>query len=208
MLRADPNVPSFRQGHWFLPGNAEVLQDLLVGYMRRCRDLLWKDVIEWALYWWLSANNPGLRWETSILASLAGLETITSAFNKNFGLTPIGWSGARRAGRGGKGSEIAKKLRGMLVFIKMPTNIPGQLNELRDLAAPLSWDGPEAVSEVRNSLAHPARMGPEGAAFQASQLAMWYLEMSLLFLFDFKGQCANRTVFNKHFQAREQVPWA
>jgi hypothetical protein len=90
----------------------------------------------------------------------------------------------------------------------MPTSIPGQLHELHDVGMPLSWDGPEAVSEIRNSLAHPARSGQEGVAFEASQLAMWYLEMALLYLFDFKGECANRTVFQKQFQAREKVPWA
>jgi hypothetical protein len=42
MMPADPNVPSFHQAHWFLPGNAEVLQEILARYMQCCRDPLWK----------------------------------------------------------------------------------------------------------------------------------------------------------------------
>jgi hypothetical protein len=93
-------------------------------------------------------------------------------------------------------------------MMRIPTNIAGQLDELSRVAMQFNWDGPEAVAEIRNSLAHPARKGQEGAAFQASQLTMWYLEMALLYLFDFKGECANRTVFEKHFQAREKAPSA
>jgi len=208
MMRADPNAPSFHQGHWFLPGNAEVLQQILPGYMRRCRDPLWKDAVEWALYWWLSATHPGQRSETAILASLAGLEMIASAFRKHRGISPLAWPGATGSGRGSRGAKSAQKIRAVLGLMKMPTSIPRQLHELHDVAMPLSWDGPEAVSEIRNSLAHPERSGQEGVAFEASQLTMWYLEMALLYLFDFKGECANRTVLQKQFQAREKVPWA
>lgn len=93
-------------------------------------------------------------------------------------------------------------------MMNMPTSILGQMDKLQAVAAQFNWDGPEAVVEIRNTLAHPARKLREDAAFQASQLSMWYLEMALLYLFDFKGECANRTVFGKHSQAREKVPWS
>jgi hypothetical protein len=37
---------------------------------------------------------------------------------------------------------------------------------------------------------------------------MWYLELSLLFLFGFEGQYRNRTVFDAPFWLTERVPWA
>ena len=208
MIPPDPIVPSFRQPHWFLPGNAEVLQDILPGYMRRRRDPLLKGPLEWALYWWLAANHSGQRSETAILASMAGLETIASALKQQGAVTPIPWPSAAGSGRGRNGSPAARDLRAVLSMMRMPTNIVGQLGELRAVAARPGWDGPEAVTEIRNALAHPARKGQEATAFQASQLVMWYLEMALLYLFDFKGECANRTVFDKLYQAREKVPWA
>jgi hypothetical protein len=208
IIPPDPFVPSFRQPHWFLQCNAEVLQEILPGYMRRCRNPLWKDATEWALYWWLAANNPGQRSETAILASVAGLEMITSALQKEGLITTVSRPGV--AGRGGRknGSRAASRIRGLLLKMRMPAGIGGQLDELRKAAAQFTWDGPEAVVGIRNALAHPERQGQEGLAFEASQLAMWYLEMALLYLFDFNGECANRTIFQKHFQASEKVPWA
>lgn len=209
MIPPEPFVPSSQQGHWFLPGNAEVLQEILPGYMRRCGDIRWKDATEWALYWWLSANHPGQRSEVAILASVAGLQTIASNLQKECGITPAFLPNVGGRGRGGRGSPPARNIRAALLMMKMPTAIEGQLDELRSVAANFGWDGPEAVTEIRNALAHPARQGGEHtAAYEASQLAMWYLEMALLYLFDFHGKCANRTIFQKPFQARETVPWA
>jgi hypothetical protein len=89
----------------------------------------------------------------------------------------------------------------------MPTEIVGQLDRLAILSKQKHWDGPETVAEVRNAIAHPARKDDVGVAFEASQLTMWYLEMALLYLFKFTGECANRTVFHKPWFAREKVPW-
>ena len=123
-------------------------------------------------------------------------------------LTPIARPMIGKRKRNGRESVAAQRIRGMLSRMNIPATIGGQLDQLREIAAQFDWDGPEAVTEIRNSLAHPARRKGNGAAFEASQLAMWYLEMALLYLFEFKGKCENRTIFEKPLDAQESVPWA
>lgn len=191
-------VPVAGQTHWFLPDYAEVLGDILPGYWRRCHEPEWKDAMEWALYWWLSANHVGQVSETAILAAQAGLEAIAPKI--------VDLLGSRS--KKPKGKRTVEKIRELLLLLEAPLDIPGQLKQVRSFATAKGWDGPQVLARVRNSLAHPSKGAETGLAFEASQLGMWYLELTLLFLFAFQGQYSNRTVFEKQFGEREAVPWA
>ena len=194
----DARVPGARPGHWFAPGHAEVMQDIIPGYWRKCRDPHWRDVIEWAIYWWLSANHLGQRSETSILASQAALEGLALKI-----LTESGWSITSF-----EKLKAFEKITELMKTIKGPLPVPSGLTELASFATKKRVDGPRAFVQVRDALVHPAKHGEDRVAFEASQLGMWYLELSLLFLFGFEGQYRNRTVFDAPFWLTERVPWA
>jgi hypothetical protein len=88
------------------------------------------------------------------------------------------------------------------------------------VATALSWsDGPEILVGLRNALVHPTvekrrrlEVALEGvfdwAYFEASALSLWYLELLLLSLFDYRGEYSNRLVLSGfRGQEVERVPW-
>lgn len=198
VTRVDPLIrPVAHVPHWFPPSRAEMLADILPGFWMRSTDPDWKDSVEWGLYWWLSANRVGQASETSILASQAGLESIASAVLKLSG------SPQRIADL-----NAAEKIRAMLDRMSMTNAVPEHLGSLRSVAASNGWDGPQALTRVRNALVHPEKGDQAGLAFESSQLSMWYLELGLLFLFGHRGRVCNRTVLSGAWFENDTVPWA
>jgi hypothetical protein len=203
ITHVDPQTnPIARQPHWFSPSNAEVLAQILPGFWSRMADPYWKDPVDWAIYWWLSANSATQVSETSILASQAGLEAVAPAVLQHYcGLTAREANDLRR--------PAAEKIRIMLAALRIPRPIPGNLDELRAVASSRRWeDGPMALTKVRNALAHPSKGDTAGLAYEASQLGMWYLELVLLFLMGYEGNVFNRTVFRGAWFEQDAVPWA
>jgi hypothetical protein len=199
LTHIDPQThPVAQRVHWFPPSQAEILLDILPTFWRKMTDPSWKEPIEWGIYWWLSANHSLQVSETSILASQAGLESVALAFLCNLG---------RLRKKDLKNMSASEKIGRMLDLMRVPRAIPGQLDELRSLATRKGWDGPQSLTKVRNALVHPSKGSETGLAFEASQLGMWYLELTLLFLFEYRGRMVNRTVFRSPWWEQELVPW-
>jgi hypothetical protein len=200
ITHVDPlTYPVARPPHWFPPSQAEILSEILPAFWQKMTDPVWKDQVEWALYWWLSANHSAQVSEASILASQAGLESVV------FGVL---CDLARLPKEKVEKMATSKKIQEMLDFMRISRVIPGQLDELRSFAKGKGYDGPQALTGVRNALVHPSKGGETGLAFEASQLGMWYLELTLLFLFGYRGKILNRTIFRAWWWEQELVPWA
>jgi len=94
--------------------------------------------------------------------------------------------------------------------MKIPPHIPDETPELQRLADEFGWkeDAPRALTEVRNSLVHPGKRHRKfkKAHFEAWNLGLWYLEMSILAVCGYSGTYHNRL---KHRSAEriENVPW-
>ena len=71
-------------------------------------------------------------------------------------------------------------------------------------------DGPRAFTEMRNGIVHPRqKMDIEGyskALHDASDFGLWYLELILLYLFDYQGFYKNR--LGHPSWGAEPVPWS
>jgi hypothetical protein len=200
ITHVDPQTyPVARQLHWFPPSQAEILAEILPAFWQKMTDPVWKEPVEWALYWWLSANHSAQVSEASILASQAGLESV--AHNLLCDLAGLPKQDV-------KDMPTFIKIQKMLDFMRAPRAIPGQLDELGSFAKAKGYDGPQALTRVRNALVHPSKGGDAGLAFEASQLGRWYLELTLLFLFGYRGKILNRTVFRAPWWEQELVPWA
>jgi hypothetical protein len=201
ITRVDPQTyPVARQPHWFPPSQAEILVEILPAFWQKMTDPVWRDQVEWALYWWLSANNSAQVSEASILASQAGLESVADGVLCNLAGLPKDIKN--------KKMPTFMKIQKMLDLMRVSRAIPGQLDELRSFAKGKGYDGPQALTCVRNALVHPSKGGEAGFAFEASQLGMWYLELTLLFLFGYQGKILNRTIFRAWWWEQELVPWA
>ena len=98
----------------------------------------------------------------------------------------------------------ADKLRALLFWLNADTAIPENCKELRK-AFPeqrnglLTTDGPKAVTELRNYLVHPTKKNRDRAeeigfppVQDAWRLNLWYIELALLRLINYKGLYEHR----------------
>ncbi|MBD0266320.1 MAG: hypothetical protein ICV78_27460 [Tolypothrix sp. Co-bin9] len=110
----------------------------------------------------------------------------------------------------------ADQLRLLLSQCGVPLKIPDSLTELLKASKELNWfDGAQALTEIRNAIVHPNpkkrqkylnRPFPE--QIDAYKLGLWYLELILLNLFEYKGEYFNRIASKEFYQENiEAVPW-
>ena len=111
--------------------------------------------------------------------------------------------------------RASDKFRILFSSIGLPLGIPNNLTDFAQLAQSKQgknqWgSSPEALTEIRNALVHPEKeniIEDSQALFQAWNLLLWYLELSLLFLCGHKGTYANRLVLGHSVRTVEPVPW-
>jgi hypothetical protein len=113
---------------------------------------------------------------------------------------------------GFKSLRASDKFRLLFSSLNLPLDIPVEAPELKQLSTngPTNWlDTPYALTEIRNSLVHPEhkRRGQfTSAYYEAWNLGLWYLEMSLLAICGYRGTYANRLKQRSVGQV-ENVPW-
>lgn len=175
---------------WLDLHNGQVLSDLYQAFWARWQEDDWREVIRTALYWYLRSNGPGGGVDGGVILTQATLERLA-------------W--VTLVERGGLLSEAgferlpaADCLRIHLSRLEVDLAIPASLEELSALGREFGWDGPKAVTEIRNNLVHPGRKkgrltGRKLPYAEVWTLGQWYLELSLLHMFDFRGPYNDRT---------------
>ncbi|MBS1622864.1 MAG: hypothetical protein JST83_02520 [Bacteroidetes bacterium] len=162
-----------------------------------------KNVLKYAIRWYAEANNEGIYGESKTMIVQAALELICNWFlveNKKIVI-----------GKDMDSISAAGKLRILLSNLKIDMTIPSKYAALLSEAKQYNYeDGPDAFVQIRNAIVHSqakkrerlARI-EEKAKWQALQLGLWYLELSLLAIFKHNGHYHNRTT-----EMLEIVPWA
>ena len=89
--------------------------------------------------------------------------------------------------------------------------IPSELQKLKELANSMTFrHGPHTLVMLRNNLIHSQMKfeTPRGDIyFQARELGLWYVELLLLQIFDYRGNHGNRLSQECRGEV-ELVPWA
>ena len=180
------------------------------GFIRRRNDAVWKKVIELAIHWYVESNMCAGAVEGGTIFAQAAFELLA-------------WTllveDHKVVSRDGFGKLPASdQLRLLFSTCKIPLTIPSSMQELSKKAAACTWaDAPEAIVQVRNALVHanPKKRkkvladGDDGVRTEAWWLGLWYLELVLLWLFDFRGEYSNRLVRSGTAEQKIQlVPWA
>ncbi len=202
---AHPTLPFKPVGSWNRGVIKNVLPNVYPGFSRRWNDSKWNDVIRSALYWYLEANAPGASIEAGIIQAVTALDTI--------GWTMVIEEGIKSEKRYDNDS-IEKNLSDILAHCGIDVSIPPELSRLNDYG---KWkSGPEAIAKIRNCRVHYSpknrevlkRVGTLGER-EASALVLEYLELVLLWLFDYNGEYCRRTARNvSEGQALRSVPWS
>ena len=192
------------KGHrsWFDTLNGQILEDVFPGFWAQYQGIQQYDRTRIALEWYLESNGQKAL-HSSIVLSQAALERLSFL---QVGKRLTGKQMGRKDGET-EGEWIARALSQAGVDCK----IPASCTALEQLRRTNGLDhGPHTIVKIRNDLIHEDMsygILPADVYRQAKELGLWYVEMLLLKLFDYKGIYANRLTQQWRGQV-EPVPWA
>jgi hypothetical protein len=194
---------------WFPLLDTDEISSAFDGFCGLWERPSWNQALRESIYWFLDANLNAGAIEGSLILAHATLERLTWTYIVGeLGLfTPKNFDGL--------GSE--KRIEALLTQLKIPRAVP------RSLRALVAWGrrqgvrhGPGVIARLRNKLVHPTPSGRQAVAeasrktrFQARQLALWYIELVILALCGYKGNCVARVVKpgSSIGMATRRVPW-
>lgn len=194
---------------WVNRDSSESLEKSFSGFLARSRDSIWAGPIKRVLAWYVESNRRATGLEAAIILCQNALEL-------------LGWASLAQdkkvlSQKGFQDLPAADKIRLLLSNCEIPLIIPANLTELRQLSKEYNWlDGPDCLVGIRNALVHPqpkSMLKLESvssiAFYEIWSLGMWYLDLILLRLFDYKTVYCNRLKRECSYeQALEPVPWS
>ena len=146
-----------------------------------------------ALHWYLLSNETRSL-EGSIVLTQAALERLSQQL--------VQAKGSREQGVG---------IENALNEAEIPVLIPSELQRLKEFMEKMKFQhGPHTLVEIRNDLIHSQmklKTLRSDIYLQAKELGLWYVELMLLSIFDYKGKYGNRLAQDWSGQI-ELVPWA
>lgn len=209
-LRADQwkNCRSWLSDRQFVN---ESLQQALRGFLRCWSNTVWEDSstnnapLRNAIHWFIAANNDAGGVEGCVILSQTALELLSWVLLVE-DLQKFGPNNFDR-------KKAKEKFDELLQYLGVPNQIPNNLTQLSTMSQLKGWSsGPHALAEFRNKLVHPSDRNQNAniafkERYQLLQLALWYIELTLLHLFGYNGNYMNRTSTNEWAGVSEPVPW-
>ena len=188
-------APWAERDGWFSHGDAGALSDLFQNFAARWANSRKRAPLKAAIHWYLETNRQSGGLEGSLILAQAALELLASISGHT---------------SGGKASD---RIRALLNWASVSAELPAQLGSLRQAAK--DWgieDGPHAITRIRNALTHAGGYqrldgAPKLFMFEAWTLALWYVELALLRLFNYQGRYSNRLWISRGQWETESMPW-
>ena len=205
-----PIVDRWQGGYrsWFDEHHGETLTDLFASFCHSHRDPKLRESLGLALHWYRHCNTNSSGLEGSLVLGMAALDLLGA-------LLVVERCGSLSANKYDR-SGAARKLEALLRALKIQTNIPQKYEKLTAFAKRHGLpDACSTLVRLRNGYVHAKEQrrrvvfGSHGkaAAFNASQLSLWYQELALLRVLDYRGSYRNRTTAT-HVGQVEPVPWS
>ena len=172
--------------------------------MRLWDNEIWNKPMRNAIYWYTVANDPSREFNTGIVSAQTAMETLA--------WTKLVTDEQIFDEKEYKSSPASKQFCRLFSSLEIPTGIADKLlgkfkealkiNELQNVF--------HAFTKIRNLIIHPK---PENKAsldnpriFEGWKLGMWFLEMILLRLCDYKGKYLNKLAPQGENDL-ELIPW-
>jgi hypothetical protein len=177
-----------------------VVQGLAQGYS----DDLWREATNRAIRYYVDANRPEPVDVTLGIAG-TGLEILEWAIL----LEIEGWLTLEADEK----LSSADRLRLLLKWANISTDLPTTLPNLTRVAAEKRFDGPATAMWARNRTVHPPKRRRQDwlrsdAIVEAWRLLTWYLELVILRMVGYQGQYVSRVAERPSMFALESVPWS
>jgi hypothetical protein len=182
------------------------LNAMFSGFLKLWHDPEWQGPLKHSVSWLLEANSPGTALESTIILAQVALELLA-------------WVQLVEARQVHSRTDFrhlsaAGRMRALLQDIGVPAGLPDHLTSLPSLQQGDAFDGPGVVTRVRNALVHATEDnravsdGLDGLALhECSQLALQYLELTLLALCGYRGYYARRGWRGWKGPDEVLVPW-
>jgi hypothetical protein len=168
-----------------------------------------RDFLTSAIHWYVEANNNSGFAEGSIIMAQTALELIYNW-----------WIIERKEMILGKDAEsinAANKIRLLISQLDIGYKIPKAFNKLEEFQKGETQilDGPDAVVQIRNAIVHSQQEKRKKlssihsrAKYEALQLCIWYIELSLLKILGYNQKYYNRTSNEMvRVKSEEDLPW-
>ena len=192
---------------WLPVHNAADLAESFDAFHRRWYKGVWRDSLRYVIHWYVEANTGAGALEGSIILTQTALEL-------------LGWLElveTRRVLSRKAYDRLAgaAKVRALLSALSIPALVPDELTGVQRLIGRRGIaDGPGAIAALRNATIHPDRTNRAFVSqinrygrFQALQLALSYIELSLLAILGYNGHYLRRGVSGYYNQMVSLVPW-
>ncbi|MDA3884246.1 MAG: HEPN domain-containing protein [Candidatus Delongbacteria bacterium] len=178
--------------------------DLFKNFFKLWSDENDRDFIRLAIHWYIEANSNTAHIEGSIIMAQTAIELIYNwLLIENKGLL---------LGKDANNISASNKLRLLLSHLQIDYNAPdkfthlkGHIQNTKDIE-----DAPDAIVQIRNAIVHSELEKRKKVSkldvdvvWEALELSIWYIEMSLLYILEYKGKHKNRC---NHYKI-EFVPW-
>ena len=189
---------------WCDHHNISFLSEIFAGFIKRWHNQDYQESIRTALYWYIRSNVPAAGTDGSIILTQAALERLSWDYHVNI-KNSLSLDGFERLSAG-------DRIKLILSHAGIPLSVPNNYPKLASLAKERNLDGPALIAYIRNRIVHPGRQkGKIDPAtvplFECWNLGLWYLELLLLFIFEYSGDYANRLRSDRWVGQTEKVPW-
>jgi hypothetical protein len=187
---------------WYDPHDSSQLIALFPRFMELWSEKSWRKALQEVIYWYLNANESSRGIDAGIILSQAALERLSYEFSVR--------EKKLLTGKGFKDLWASDKFRLMFSSLNIPLMVSSETFDLYSMIRERGLlDAPHALTDIRNSLVHPEhkhRGQYENVYFDAWNLGLWYLEMSILAICGYSGNYGNR-LKERWVGEVEKVPW-
>ncbi len=189
---------------WFDANHGNFLSDLFPGFMRAWNNPLWQETIKAAIYWYIRGNTQAAGTDGSIVLIQSALERLSWEYHVNI-QESLSRNGFERL-------PAADCIKLLLSQAGIPLEVPTMLKSMNSIAKEKNFDGPSTFTNIRNRIVHPGKkkggIDPlKAPMFECWNLGLWYLELLLLYIFEYQGQFANRLKIGRWSGQVEELPW-
>jgi len=197
-----PPARAYSTAHSLFDSHAgKYIENFCPLFLQNWFDPKWRQALGESVSWYLECNSPTLNKTGAIVLIQAALERLSF-----FYLVECTQSVSRNSfRRRTAGENVAAFLRA----IDIPIEIPVVCDALADLASANEYEhSPHAITSIRNQYVHPrANRNFTGLqVYDASNLAMWLVEMAILKLCGYEGKYSTR-LESQWIGQYKDVPW-
>lgn len=192
---------------WLPESNRLTLDGLFSGFVEKWSAQDWQSPLRTILGWYFEANSPTAANETRAILGQVALEMLA--------WVEIVERQSLHSHKDFERMSAAGRIRSLLHHLRIPTDLPTHFPELQDVRDRDAFDGPGVITTVRNALVHATEKKririksiTSPRLWQVGQLALQYLELTLLALCGYQGKYARRGWRGWKGEDETIVPWA